>query len=70
MSTFRRIQKCRRCGKEYEWFGYKLRNGEIYAGPMPYHFSDAFQDFAGNWGVMVNCEHCGHREEAENFSIG
>ena len=48
MKVFSGKQKCKRCGKEYDWFGYKLESGDhAFVGiAMPHHFGDAFKDGA------------------------
>ena len=71
MKVFSGKQKCKRCGKEYDWFGYKLEseNRAVVGIPMPHHFGDAFKDGAGQWHVITYCD-CGYKEETENFAIG
>ncbi len=70
MTAFRGKQKCNRCGKEYDWFGYKLDKNEAFISTaVTHHFVDAFKDGAGQWHVMVHCD-CGNRDEADSFAIG
>ena len=69
MKQFSGKHKCNRCGKTYNWYGYKLEKGDVIIGlKRPSHFVDAY-NYYGKWIVMVYCD-CGHKEETDSYVVG
>lgn len=71
MILFKGKQTCSKCGKEFEWNGYKLKNGEAAFGPamISHQVSDINSKEDGSYVVIVHCPTCGQRDKADGFVI-
>lgn len=71
MILFKGKQTCSKCGKEFEWNGYKLKNGEAAFSPamILHQVSDITSKEDGSYVVIVHCPTCGHKDNADGFVI-
>ena len=71
MLFFRGKQTCSKCGKEFEWNSYKLKNGEAAFGAamISHQVNDITSKEDGSYVVILHCPTCGHKDNADGFVI-